>query len=346
MRNLKVRAKLGILIVIALAFILVVGIGGNQMTQTMAGNVEDSYKESLLPLSWLRQIQTNERSIDAYTLELMLISDAAGRQAKLSKIQQLLSGTDALIDQYASAVKDSAMLSELAEYKQLLTSYRDVQAKAGGQALQGDGEGAYAIYADDTDDLREQMTEALAALAEQTQQAADDMYAQSKNDARMNGYVTVAMIAAALVLLSVVSWLVSRAITKPLGALREWMKRAAAGDMTVSGGLSLRGRDRRSDPLVQRHDRRHPGARGQGERRRGGARRRVGTHAGIRRELFGRRRADRDRRGAAQRGLPGAKRRGNGPHRSDGQDGLAADGGRIGQLPGPGDVRRGRNRRR
>ncbi|MFC3800563.1 methyl-accepting chemotaxis protein [Cohnella sp. GCM10012308] len=235
MRNLKLSGKLAIIIVIALVFILTVGLGGNQMTRTMAGNVEDSYTKSLLPLSWLRQIQTNERSVDAYTLELMLISDSAARQAKLSKIQQLLTETDALIDQYAATIKDSAMLSELAEYKQLLTSYRDVQAKAGGQALQGDGEGAYAIYADDTGDLREQMTQALASLAKQTQQAADDLYAQSKNDATMNSYITVAMIVAALVLLSVVSWLVSRAITKPLGALRDRMRRAAAGDMTVSG---------------------------------------------------------------------------------------------------------------
>ncbi|MFD2331582.1 methyl-accepting chemotaxis protein [Cohnella sp. GCM10020058] len=235
MRNLKLSGKLAIIIVIALVFILTVGLGGNQMTRTMAGNVEDSYTKSLLPLSWLRQIQTNERSVDAYTLELMLISDSAARQAKLSKIQQLLTETDALIDQYASIVKDDAMLSELADYMQLLTSYRDVQAKAGGQALQGDGEGAYAIYADDTGDLREQMTQALASLAEQTQQAADDLYAQSQKDARINSYITAAMIVAALVLLSVVSWLMSRAITKPLGALRDRMKRAAAGDMTVSG---------------------------------------------------------------------------------------------------------------
>lgn len=235
MRNLKLRAKLGIIIAIALAFILAVGLGGNQMTRMMAGNVEDSYSESLLPLSWLRQIQTNERSVDAYTLELMLNSDASDRQATLSKIQQLLTETDALIEQYGESVHDADRLSELDEYKQLLASYRDVQAKAGGLALQGDGEGAYAVYADDTGDLRGQMTKALSSLAQQTQQAADDMYAQSKKDARINGYITVAMIVAAVVLLSVVSWLVSRAITRPLGALRDRMKRAAAGDMTVSG---------------------------------------------------------------------------------------------------------------
>lgn len=235
MRNLKLTAKLGIIIVIALAFILTVGLGGNQMTRMMAGNVEDSYTESLLPLSWLRQIQTNEKSVDAYTLELMLNSDSSERQAKLSKIQRLLTETDDLIGQYGASIHDAGRLSALADYKQLLASYRDVQAKAGGLALQGNGEGAYAVYADDTGDLRERMTQALASLAEQTQQAADDMYAQSKKDARVNGYITVAMIVAALVLLSAVSWLIGRAITRPLGALRDQMKRAAAGDMTVGG---------------------------------------------------------------------------------------------------------------
>lgn len=65
MRNMKVKFKIGILLVFSVVMLNIVGLTGFITMDKMTQKTKETYNENLLPISYVGQMRTNNRAIEA-----------------------------------------------------------------------------------------------------------------------------------------------------------------------------------------------------------------------------------------------------------------------------------------
>ncbi|MCL6601736.1 MAG: methyl-accepting chemotaxis protein [Paenibacillus sp.] len=235
MKNLKVKFKMTLLMVIVIVMMIGVGLMGVLTTQKMAGRSQETYSEDLLPISYVSQMRTNNRAIESYVLELMLNKDAAGKATLHELIDdKIKKNNDLLVQLNAISYSDANVKKKLNEYRALLPSYRaqwDQIIQLGDKNLEKE---AYDLYSGDFSDYREKMIDMLKEVTNILLKGAESHNAANTSDANRFQTLSFVIIAVVLILCVLISFVITRLITKPLKELQELMQRAEQGDLTVS----------------------------------------------------------------------------------------------------------------
>ncbi|EXX84697.1 histidine kinase [Paenibacillus darwinianus] len=240
LRNLKFRSKLLILNVTAIVSIFAIGFVGYYYTAGMAANSTGLYEESLLPVKWLKQIQTNMRTIDSASLETV-VSGSTNRVKLLNmEIEKQTKQTDELIDQLKQINTDENEKLLLDSFLELYPQYVKslnlmLELSAAGQKTE-----AYSAYSKEVFRLKDRVNNLINELAMYREVRAEQLNDDNGKDYAAAFRIIVIAAAAAVVLMVAIGVAINRAITHPIRALQLQMQQAAAGDLSARGNYPYR----------------------------------------------------------------------------------------------------------
>ncbi|MFB1099857.1 MCP four helix bundle domain-containing protein [Terribacillus sp. JSM ZJ617] len=185
LKNVKIRTKMLILILVGAIALGIVGTSGIMYTRDMAKDAEMMYKEKLLPNLSISQIRVNNRSNDAFVLELMLNKDSA----RNDELSEMLSQSSAQVEEELEKLENSGMS---ARGKEILESYNkernklnDIRNRVLKFALVNQNEDAYNLFVEEQIPQRTVVNDILQELQDQNTKEAEQTYVQATEDVRL-----------------------------------------------------------------------------------------------------------------------------------------------------------------
>ncbi|WP_025688248.1 methyl-accepting chemotaxis protein [Paenibacillus zanthoxyli] len=239
MRNLKLKYKMGLIMLIALFAMISVGAIGIVTGQQLADRSKVMYEKNLLPVMWSAQIRINNGMIETDVLELLMTEDVA-RNASLAKdIELKRANNDALTKKLLQVPFGSAeTLNKLNEYESLLPEYRSQRDRIITLAKANRNAEAYALFSGNFSTLRSKMVNLLGNAGSLLQQDAEKQYAEAMAQAESTRNLNIVLIIVFTLLTQAGAYFIVRMITKPLAELGKTMEQAEQGDLTVTAAYS------------------------------------------------------------------------------------------------------------
>lgn len=242
MRHLRVKYKMALLVAVAVLMLIGLGATGLISTKKMANRSQETYDQNLQPIYLVTEIRANNRAIESFLLEHMLTSDAARSNEFNAGIQERLEANNNLLDQLKQIrFEDAEVTNKINEYTSLLDDYRmqrDNIIQLTNRNLNAEG---YQVFSGSAfSESRKLMTSLLDDISRLLLADAKEHNALTLKEANNSTTVISILVTAAWVLCIVISYMITRLITKPLGELQGLMKRAEAGDLTVTASYLAR----------------------------------------------------------------------------------------------------------
>ncbi|ULO06728.1 methyl-accepting chemotaxis protein [Paenibacillus sp. 19GGS1-52] len=236
MRNLQVKHKMALLMVVVIIMLLAIGITGIVTTDKMAGRSTDTYNENLLPISYITQIRGNNRAIESFLLENLLSTDDAGNKELTNSIKQNIKKNDDLLSKLKLiSFKDNTVTGKVNEYISLLSNYRaqrDNIVQLGDNNMNNEG---YDLFSgSEFSSSREKMVALLDDTAELLLKDAAVHNTDTVASADKFKMLNILFITIVWIICVWISVIITRLITKPLKELQGLMKRAEEGDLTAA----------------------------------------------------------------------------------------------------------------
>jgi methyl-accepting chemotaxis protein len=235
MKNMKISRKIAMIVAAALFFIIAVGAGGNLSIRQMANLSNEMYDDSLLPLSWIKQVSANDYKHNALFLELMFNEDNTRIDSLVEQIHSNSDASSSLLQQYRSTTRTDNETALLKEYDGMLAQYNEQEQQIVDLMMNGKVNEAYTLYTGQTASLRASMTELLTKLADSAEETAALMNQASETRAANSNLITLLGTLAALLLLIPIAIVITKMITKPVKSLQHLMEQAEHGNLTVEG---------------------------------------------------------------------------------------------------------------
>jgi len=228
--NMKVSTKLGVLIFIALVSLGIVGGIGYYYLQDSSTDMNTLYADRLVPVKLIIESRSHANATNAEVLELLLTTDPKRKQELRAGIDDHMRKNNENMAAIEKVHLDSKAAELLAKVKEARQKNREVRAQVLELALQNKNAEAYALYANSLAPLTEKYTDSLRDLANYLSKISEEMNAINQADYQQATRITIGIIVAALVLLCISGWFISRMITKPLQILVSACEELAAGD--------------------------------------------------------------------------------------------------------------------
>lgn len=233
MKNLKVRSKLILIMIVSLVISGVISIYGFTQAKNAASETEVIYKEKFIPNNWISAAVQTNLHIDSILVEMMLSKDKQEREQYYAEINE---GVDEVLANFATYEK---MDLTKEERTQIANFYDAVDRLTGNQdqmikyALAGNADKAYKLYVDIVRDARSDLIDSLQALnkikEKQVSQISENSLSNSNKVAR-NIIVTLVIGYVVLITLSIIF---TRLITRPLREMNDQLEVVRNGDLRV-----------------------------------------------------------------------------------------------------------------
>ncbi|WXB93729.1 methyl-accepting chemotaxis protein [Bacillus sp. FJAT-52991] len=234
-RNVNISRKLQVMVVISAISLIIMGIVGYRNMYDMAQKSESMYEDRVKPAEWLGDILEANRMMDAYVLELMVVSDPNRNQELLDNLKTGASEVDQLITEFGKIELTPEETKIFNEYKSHLDEMREVRAKVIELAVMNKNEEAYTLYANELEEKKDVVNGTLAKLKMLNQQEAQKI---NQENEKARGQATIWMVTClilSLILLISVGRIISRSIVKPISDIKDLLAEAEKGDFTVKG---------------------------------------------------------------------------------------------------------------
>lgn len=235
LRHLSIRKKMLILIFSAILFLTLMSVNIHFNMRSVSNNSSELYDTKLQPIQYLGQVQTNNRAIDSYLLEMIFVENRELQTELEASLLETAEKNTALLKKYADAVEGSSekkMLEELtALYKDYLTNVFTAQNLV---ETARDQE-TYDFYVNDVKDARQAMTDKASSLEKFNNTTAKELRDANEKQAAQASIVAIILAIVSIFIFTLVSLLISRFITKPLRNIQSLMSEAEKGNLTVSG---------------------------------------------------------------------------------------------------------------
>ncbi|MFF2911931.1 methyl-accepting chemotaxis protein [Paenibacillus sp. NPDC057934] len=236
MRNLKVKQKMTLLMILVIAMQIAVGILGIITTDRMAERSEETYEENLIPISIVTQLRGNSRAIDSYLLENML-TEVNGKSKELSdSIQATMKTNNELFAELKTvSFKNEEITAKMNEYSSLLPDYRSQRENIlhlGDNNLNAE---AYRLFnGKEFSESRQRIISVLNDMVDLLLKEAEAHKTSTAVNASNFKLLNGILIASIMLISVALSVIITRLITVPLKQLQGLMKRAEEGDLTAT----------------------------------------------------------------------------------------------------------------
>ncbi|MHA7744971.1 methyl-accepting chemotaxis protein [Priestia aryabhattai] len=235
LRNLSIYRKLLVMVIISTISLIAVAVISYFYTQRIADSSESMYNDRLQPIRQLGQIRTNNRAIDANTLEMILSKDENYQRKRFDEIQEKEAENNKLIEQYKKTFLLDSEKEKLALYEENIGNLTQARSEAIQLAQDEKGDEAYNVFSKNVVTLRTTINNTLDDLQTINNNEAKSIY--QKNKQSVKSAVTALLLVSALVILLTIGigLLIARMITKPLNDIKNLMETAKDGDFQVKG---------------------------------------------------------------------------------------------------------------
>lgn len=235
MKNLKIGTKILLLLALAVASFIAVGVTSFIFMNQMAQNSEDMYDHELLPLQYIDQIKTNNRALDSYTLEYILNEDSSVTKELLTSTQEKEAETRELIALFRDSSNTQVNLDLMTEFEELLDSYIVKVYSLQSRGVSLNKEDAYEVYITDIKQTRRALNEIGDQIGANIIVSSGELRESNKSFVAQATLISNLVILLAIVLFGILGWYISRMIVNPIRKLQVLMKQAGDGDLTVQG---------------------------------------------------------------------------------------------------------------
>ncbi len=233
LRNLKLSLKFATIITVAAIFLVVVGLIGYLSTNFAARGSEIMYTEQLVPNTLVDDLQTNNRALDTFLLEMMITTDEARNQELQNQITSIIR----IQNQRITDLKNVKMMPEqkkaFAAYQEKLGELRTARDEAVQLAMINKNKEAYELYTTEVASLRSYANQYLTNLQQLNTRQAEIIYQENQKDAKQATTLTIIVSGIALLLLVAITTFIARLIAQPIRDLQHLALKAADGDFTV-----------------------------------------------------------------------------------------------------------------
>jgi methyl-accepting chemotaxis protein len=130
LRNLSIYRKLLAMVIISPISLIAVAAISYFYTQRIADSSESMYNDRLQPIRQLGQIRTNNRAIDANTLEMILSKDENYQRKRLDEIQEKEAENNKLMAQYEKTFMLDNEKEKLDVYKENISNLTQARSEA------------------------------------------------------------------------------------------------------------------------------------------------------------------------------------------------------------------------
>ncbi|OBZ08826.1 hypothetical protein A8L34_21945 [Bacillus sp. FJAT-27264] len=236
MRNLKVKQKMTLLMILVIGMQIAVGILGIITTDRMAERSEETYEENLIPISIVTQLRGNSRAIDSYLLENML-TEVNGKSKELSdSIQATMKTNNELVAELKTvSFSNEEITAKINEYTSLLPDYRSQRENIlhlGDNNLNAE---AYRLFnGKEFSESRQRVISLLNDMVDLLLKEAEAHKTSTAVNASNFKLLNGILIASIMLISVALSVIITRLITVPLKQLQGLMKRAEEGDLTAT----------------------------------------------------------------------------------------------------------------
>ncbi|PFD99345.1 methyl-accepting chemotaxis protein [Priestia megaterium] len=235
LRNLSIYRKLLVMVIISTISLIAVAVISYFYTQRIADSSESMYNDRLQPIRQLGQIRTNNRAIDANTLEMILSKDENYQRKRLDEIQEKEAENNKLIEQYKKTFLLDSEKEKLALYEENIGDLTQARSEAIQLAQDEKGDEAYNVFSKQIVTLRTTINNTLDDLQTINNEEAKSIYQKNKQSVK-SAVTTLLLVSALVILLTIgVGLLIARMITKPLNDIKNLMETAKDGDFQVQG---------------------------------------------------------------------------------------------------------------
>ncbi|MEM4993383.1 methyl-accepting chemotaxis protein [Priestia sp. SB1] len=235
LRNLSIYRKLLVMVIISTISLIAVAVISYFYTQRIADSSESMYNDRLQPIRQLGQIRTNNRAIDANTLEMILSKDENYQRKRLDEIQEKEAENNKLIEQYKKTFLLDSEKEKLALYEENIGNLTQARSEAIQLAQDEKGDEAYNVFSKQIVTLRTTINNTLDDLQTINNNEAKSIYQKNKQSVK-SAVTTLLLVSALVILLTIgIGLLIARMITKPLNDIKNLMETAKDGDFQVQG---------------------------------------------------------------------------------------------------------------
>ncbi|GAB1758458.1 methyl-accepting chemotaxis protein [Priestia megaterium] len=235
LRNLSIYRKLLVMVIISTISLIAVAVISYFYTQRIADSSESMYNDRLQPIRQLGQIRTNNRAIDANTLEMILSKDENYQRKRLDEIREKEAENNKLMAQYEKTFMLDNEKEKLDVYKENISNLTQARSEAIQLAQDEKGDEAYNVFSKQIVTLRTTINNTLDDLQTINNEEAKSIYQKNKQSVK-SAVTTLLLVSALVILLTIgIGLLIARMITKPLNDIKNLMETAKDGDFQVQG---------------------------------------------------------------------------------------------------------------
>ncbi|QXE02149.1 methyl-accepting chemotaxis protein [Terribacillus sp. DMT04] len=239
-RNMKIRTKMFVLILVGVIALVGVGLAGIVNMREVASDAREIYEDKLVPNLSLSEIRINNRSNDGYILALMLTADDERNKELNEKLTASMEEIGASVNSLEKSELSSEGKELLEQYKTERGKLKDIRDQVVRLTMENENEDAFTLYTEQQVPQRDKINGILADLQTVNTKEAKDTYQQAVNDVRNATFIMIGISAAAIVLLVCLGLFIIKLISNPLQEMRNLLGKAAEGDFTSSSTYQSR----------------------------------------------------------------------------------------------------------
>ncbi|MBU8741066.1 methyl-accepting chemotaxis protein [Bacillus licheniformis] len=235
LRNIKIRSKLFVIIIISALALSIVGIQGVGGLSKLSKGSEMIYQDQLIPNQLFARLKANNLDLDTYKFELMVTKDSDRNDTLQKNIKEKNEENNTLMEKIDQLKLMDNVSEKYESFKSEYKKLQDISSEMLSLAVKNENDKAYDVYLKEMDPQRETVNQLIEDIQTLNADNAKTIYQRDSKEAGSIITLLIIVIAASLVLSISIGLLMTRLITKPIKDIQALFAETEQGDFTVKG---------------------------------------------------------------------------------------------------------------
>ncbi|PLC14694.1 methyl-accepting chemotaxis protein [Bacillus paralicheniformis] len=235
LKNIKIRSKLFVIIIISALALSIVGIQGIGGLNKLSKGSEIIYQDQLVPNQLFAKLKANNLDIDTYKFELMVTKDNDRNETLQKHIKEKNEENSTLMEKIDQLKLMDNVSKKYENFKTEYKKLQDISSEMLSLAVKNENDKAYDVYLKKMEPQRKTVNQLIEDIQTLNADNAKTIYQQDSKEAGSIITLLIIVIAAALVLSISIGLLMTRLITKPIKDIQALFAETEQGDFTVKG---------------------------------------------------------------------------------------------------------------
>ncbi|MCY8068929.1 methyl-accepting chemotaxis protein [Bacillus haynesii] len=235
LKNIKIRSKLFVIIIISALALSIVGIQGVGGLNKLSKGSEMIYQDQLVPNQLFAKLKANNLDIDTYKFELMVTKDNDRNETLQKHIKEKNEENSTLMEKIDQLKLMDNVSEKYESFKSEYKKLQDISSEMLSLAVNNENDKAYDVYLKEMEPQRETVNQLIEDIQTLNADNAKTIYQRDSKEAGSIITLLIIVIAASLVLSVSIGLLMTRLITKPIKDIQALFTETEQGDFTVKG---------------------------------------------------------------------------------------------------------------